>query len=221
MTLSAIIPTLNSERSLPTTLAALNPVDEVLIADGGSIDNTAAIAASRSSRLVRVKRGRGTQLAAAAAIAAGDWLLFLHSDTVLESGWHDEVRAFIATSDNIERAAVFSFALDDPSSEARRLERWVAWRVRTFGLPYGDQGLLIHRDFYRSLGGYRPIPLMEDVDLVRRIGRQRLVVLQTHALTSAQRWHRDGWLWRSARNLGCLTLYFIGVPPHVIQKLYG
>lgn len=221
MTLTAIIPTLNSAATLPATLAALALVDQVLIADGGSTDDTAAVAEIRNARLLQAPRGRGSQLRAAAAVAEGDWLLFLHSDTVLESGWEEEARVFMTAPGNAKRAAAFRFALDDPSAEARRLEWWVAWRVRTFGLAYGDQGLLIHRDFYRSLGGYRPMPLMEDVDLIRRIGHRRLTVLRAHALTSAERWRKDGWLRRSAGNLGCLSLYFLGVPPHLIRRFYG
>ena len=88
------------------------------------------------------------------------------------------------------------------------------------GLPYGDQGLVIHRQFYSSLGGYRPWPLMEDVDLVRRVGRRRLTVFRSAARTSAERWRRDGWHERSLRNLSCLGLYFLGVPPELIWKLY-
>ena len=90
-----------------------------------------------------------------------------------------------------------------------------------FRLPYGDQGLLIHRDLYRAVGGYRRLPLMEDVDLVRRIGRDNLVPLAADALTSAARYRRDGWLLRPLRNLTCLTLYFAGVPPQTLQRLYG
>jgi hypothetical protein len=90
-----------------------------------------------------------------------------------------------------------------------------------FGLPYGDQALLIHREFYRLLGGFRPWPLMEDVDLVRRIGRHRLTVFQSAARTSAERWRREGWKRRSLRNITCLTLYFVGVPPQFIARLYG
>jgi hypothetical protein len=89
------------------------------------------------------------------------------------------------------------------------------------GLPYGDQGLLIHRDLLRAVGGVRPLPLMEDVDLVRRLGRARLRALPADAVTAAERWERDGYLWRSARNLLCLSLWFAGVPPRLIQRLYG
>ena len=119
------------------------------------------------------------------------------------------------------RAAYFAFVLDDPSPEARRLERLVAWRCRALALPYGDQGLLLSRSLYESIGGFRPLPLMEDVDLVRRLGRRRLAALPVAAVTSAERWRREGWRRRSARNLACLSLWFLGVPPAAIKRLYG
>jgi hypothetical protein len=117
-------------------------------------------------------------------------------------------------------AGYFRFALDDAAPEARRLERMVAWRCRWLGLPYGDQGLLIHRDLYHALGGYQPIPLMEDVDLIRRLGRHRLKALPVAFITSAEKWRRDGWYARSARNLFCLSLWFAGVSPQRIARLY-
>jgi hypothetical protein len=88
-------------------------------------------------------------------------------------------------------------------------------------LPYGDQGLLISRSLYERLGGFRPLPLMEDVDLVRRIGGSRLERLAVAAVTSAERWRRDGWLRRSARNLLCLALYRFGMRPERLARLYG
>jgi hypothetical protein len=88
-------------------------------------------------------------------------------------------------------------------------------------LPYGDQGLLIHRDVLRAAGGIRPLPLMEDVDLVRRLGRRRLVALNAGAVTSAAKWERDGWYKRSGRNLLCLSLWRLGVPPAWIARIYG
>jgi hypothetical protein len=119
-----------------------------------------------------------------------------------------------------ERAAYFRFVLDSDDPRARRLERLVAWRCRALSLPYGDQGLLIHRNLLERIGGVRPLPLMEDVDLVRRIGRRRLVALDAPAMTSAAKWERDGWRRRSLRNLACLTLYGAGVPPRLIARLY-
>ena len=119
------------------------------------------------------------------------------------------------------QAAYFRFALDSDDLRARRLERMVAWRCRVLALPYGDQGLLIHRDLLARVGGMRPLPLMEDVDLIRRLGRKNLRALDATALTSAEKWRRDGWYRRSARNLCCLALWFAGVPPRIIARIYG
>jgi rSAM/selenodomain-associated transferase 2 len=217
--LSIVIPTLNAAVDLPATLAALGHVpDEVLVVDGSSVDGTARIAAASGARVIGAPRGRGTQLAAGVAAATRAWLLLLHADTRLGEGWADAVAAHIGG--NTDRAAYFRFALDSDDRQARQLERLVAWRCRALALPYGDQGLLVHRDLLRAVGGIRPLPLMEDVDLVRRLGRHRLVALEVDAVTSAAKWRRDGWYRRSARNLLCLSLYFAGVPPRLIARLY-
>ena len=97
----------------------------------------------------------------------------------------------------------------------------MAWRCRCFGLPYGDRGLLIHRAFYERLGGFNAIPLMEDVDMVRRIGRRNMVMLKADAITSAARYQRNGYWRRSARNLILLGLYWLGVPPRFLVRIYG
>jgi hypothetical protein len=152
------------------------------------------------------------------AAATRPWLLLLHADTRLGEGWSDAAAAHIGG--NTDRAAYFRFALDSDDRRARRLEHLVAWRCRALALPYGDQGLLLHRDLLRAVGGIRPLPLMEDVDLVRRLSRRRLVALKVDAVTSAAKWRRGGWYRRSARNLLCLSLYFAGVPPRLIARLY-
>ena len=225
--LSIIIPTLNAgvglRRSLPplASFDALNLVHEVIFADGGSTDETHEIAVAAGARVVTAKRGRGQQLAAAAAVAKGRWLLFLHADTSLDPRWHEFVWAFMLKEKNNQRAGFFSFKLEDNRKRARVLEIFVALRIALFRLPYGDQGLLISRDFYRKIGGFKPLPLMEDIDIVRRIGRSRLVHLPRNAVTSAERYRRDGYLWRPLRNFFCLSLYFLGVHPRVIVKIYG
>ncbi|MCA3339326.1 MAG: TIGR04283 family arsenosugar biosynthesis glycosyltransferase [Roseomonas sp.] len=219
---SAIIPTLNAAACLPATLAALRgAVAEIIIADGGSSDGTAALAQAAGARVIKAPRGRGPQLRAAAEAATQPWLLSIHADTRPGAGWQEAVANFIAQPKNATKAAHFRFELDDAAPEARRLEAMVAWRCRWLGLPYGDQGLLIARDFYEALGGYEPIPLMEDVALIRRIGRRNLVALPAAFITSAEKWRRDGWYARSARNLFCLSLWFAGVSPERIARIYA
>ncbi len=220
MTLSVVIPTLNAAPNLPRTLAALGALpDEIIVCDGGSTDGTPALAASLGTRVVFSPRGRGLQLAAGVAHAREKWLLLLHADTRLDPDWTEAARKFMRGPEG--RAAFFRFALDSADPRARALERRVAWRCRVLGLPYGDQGLLIARALLESVGGVAPLVLMEDVDLVRRIGRRRLVGLDVAAVTSAKKFERDGWRLRSARNLCCLALYFAGVPPHLIARLYS
>jgi rSAM/selenodomain-associated transferase 2 len=217
--LSVVIPALNAAAGLPGTLAALGAAPaEIVLVDGGSTDATAAIATEQGARVVPAPRGRGVQLAAGVAAAQGPWLLLLHADTRLDPGWPEAVRRAMREPG---RAWHFRFALDDAGPAARRLERAVAWRCRRLALPYGDQGLLLHRDLLAAIGGIRPLPLMEDVDLVRRLGRQRLGALDVAAVTSAERWRRDGYKRRSARNLLCLGLWFAGVPPRIIARVYA
>jgi rSAM/selenodomain-associated transferase 2 len=213
-----VIPTLDAASHLGACIASLEGTGEIVVADGGSSDGTAALAAGLGATVIQAPRGRGTQLRAGAERAGGEWLLFLHADTQLAAGWQEEVRRHIA--DRPHQAACFAFRLDDPSWQARLLERGVALRVRFLHLPYGDQGLLISRTLYEEMGGFRPLPLMEDVDLVRRLGPRRLRLLGTAAITSAQRWRREGWWRRSARNLSCLALYASGISPQRIARLY-
>lgn len=212
-----MVPVWNAALRLPPLLAQLRAarVGEVILADGGSTDGTRDLP---GVRVVEAPRGRGTQCRAGAAAATGEWLLVLHADTRLGAGWEGAVQAAMHDP---ERAHHFAFALDDPSPQARRLERAVAWRCRRLALPYGDQGLLIHRALYEAVGGYAPIPLMEDVDLVRRLGRRRIGAMPASAITSAERWRREGWRKRSARNLLILALWFLGVAPERLARIYA
>ena len=222
--MSVIIPTLDAADELPSALAALAgsaSIREIIISDGGSRDATVAIAHAAGARVMTGPQGRGIQLIAGAAAATGEWLLFLHADCRLTPDWEKAAAEFIAQPGASDRAGYFGFVLDDPDPAARRLERMVAWRCRVLGLPYGDQGLLIARAFYDVVGGFAPMPLMEDVDLARRLGRQRLAPIAAQAVSSARRYRVGGYLRRPLRNLLCLSLYFAGVPPRRIARLYG
>jgi len=227
--LSVVIPTLDAERTLAPTLAALVPaaiegfVRVVVVADGGSRDATLAIADAAGCTIVEAAKGRGAQLCAGAQAAKSEWLLFLHADTVLDDDWIKSAGRFIAAAEagSCREAAAFRFALDADGMAARFVERYVSLRSLIFALPYGDQGLLISRRLYDKLGGFGPMEIMEDVDMVRRIGRGRLRMLPARAVTGAQRYRRHGIFLRGLRNLACLSLYFLRVPPRIIARLYG
>ncbi len=214
--ISAVIPTLNAEAQLGACLDALKGADELVVVDGGSSDYTIEVAERRGARLLCAATGRGHQLSAGAEAAEGDWLLFLHADTRLQEDWREHAERHMAKSP--DRGACFRFRLGSTAWQARVIERGVAARVRMLGLPYGDQGLLISRKLYDAVGGYKLLPLFEDVDLVRRLSRLR--VLDADAVTSAERWRRDGWFRRSASNVGLLALYRFGLSPERIARLY-
>jgi len=224
--ISVIIPTLNAAQHLPRTLRSLvagmtgGIVKEVIVADGGSEDETLAIADAAGCHVVVAERGRAKQMRAGANAAKGKWLLFLHADTALASGWVDETERFISAPQSRKKAAAYKLSFDDPSREARRVVFWARLRARVMKLPYGDQGLLISRFFYDGLGGYPDIPLMEDVEILRRIGPQRLVLFETQAITSADKYRRDGYDKRAWRNLGLMARYLMGADPVELAKAY-
>ena len=223
--LSIVIPTLNAGSHLGPTLTALSiercELDlETIVVDAGSTDTTVEVANAAGVKLVQAERGRGRQLDAGARAAEGDWLLFLHADTQLAADWAQVVGGFVCDPTNADRVAAFRLALDDPSPEAKRLEQLVHWRCTRLGLPYGDQGLLVHRTLYESAGGYRPLPFMEDVDLIRRLGRRRVVMLDAVATTSSERYRRSGYVRQGLRNMILVALFFIGVSPRQLVRFY-
>jgi len=224
--ISVVIPTLNAARTLPGALAPLvegaacGLIRQVVVCDGGSEDETLDIADAAGCDIVSSARGRGTQLRAGAAVARADWLLFLHADTMMSAGWMEAARGFVTSPDATRRAAAFRLAFDDDSAAARRVVFWARLRAKLLKLPYGDQGLLLSRAFYDELGGYADIPLMEDIDIVRRIGAQRLRLLEVDAVTSAEKFRRDGYQKRAWRNLVLATRFLLGADPHELAKAY-
>lgn len=222
--LSVILPTLNAAADLPLALESLLPgleaglIREVIVADGGSTDATRAIAGSTGATLVDSAPGRGKQLHAGANAARGEWLLFLHADTALSRDWAERAGAHMDARP--DKAGAFRLKYRSDAPEARWLEARANRRARWLGLPYGDQGLLISRALYDEVGGYPDVPLMEDVMLVRAIRKQRLVILDAEARTSATKYERDGWRNRAWSNAWLLTRFLMGASPETLAKAY-
>ena len=216
-----IIPVLRDADAVRTLLPQVpaTPDVQVIVVDGGDDSRLESVVATHSpTRLRRVAAGRAHQMNAGAAEADGEWLLFLHADSTLPPGWLPA----LADLDGDAVGGWFRFALDDAAWQARVIERLVAWRVRLLRLPYGDQGLLVRRRVFQLLGGFRELPLLEDVEFVRRLIRTGRVVELPLALgTSSRRWRRDGWYRRSAKNAAIVLLYFAGVSPARLARWYS
>jgi len=220
--ISVIIPTLNVADTIGPTLACLyegmeaSLICEVVIADGGSVDGIEQIANDVGATLVKTTKGRGNQMRAGALSAKGQWLLFIHADTVLSPNWVAVMRAHI---NNQSKAGYCKLAFDKDGFAPKLIAALANLRSRIFGLPYGDQALLISKDLYQQTGGYPDIPLMEDVALARKL-RGQLKSLPVTATTRSDRYVKEGWFTRARKNLGTLVLYFLGTTPEKLAKRY-
>jgi glycosyltransferase involved in cell wall biosynthesis len=186
--ITVVVPTLNAQETLPRCFDSLigatvrGVVREVIVADGGSSDDTLVIADAAGARVKTAGRSRASQLNTGANAARHEWLLFLHPETALDPGWENEVEAFIARSTlEYPRAAAFRFGVDEFEGGGRSSEFLAALRCWLLKLPYGDQGLLMPKRLFKQLGGYRE-GKREDADMVRRIGPRRLVMLRSRAV---------------------------------------
>ncbi|MAY45030.1 MAG: glycosyl transferase, partial [Rhodobacteraceae bacterium] len=202
-TLSIIVPTLDAEKHLPRCLESLiegltsGLIRDLVITDGGSTDTTAEMADAAGATLVTGPASRGGQLRRGVAAARADWILVLHADTALSHGWSQVVIDHIRDQGG---PAHFRLAYRENGLMPALVAGWANLRSQLFSLPYGDQGVLMRRTDYDAAGGYPDQPLMEDVALVRALPRP-LVRLDAQAITSADRYLRDGWIRRGLRNL--------------------
>lgn len=215
--ISVVIPAWNEAASVAAAVASVRAASEVIVVDCGSHDGTADRARRAGARVLTCPRGRGRQLARGARAASGEWLVFLHADTRLEPGWD---AALDALPPGVVGGA-FRFAVDAGAAPFRVLEAAVRLRTRLLALPYGDQALFARSDAYARVGGFRPLPLMEDVDFVGRLrGAGPLSFPAVRAVTSARRWQRRGLLATSLRNGGLLALYALGWPTERLARIY-
>jgi rSAM/selenodomain-associated transferase 2 len=217
VTISVVIPTLDEAATVAAAVASARAVlgdCQVLVIDAGSGDGTAEAAASAGAIVVTVAGSRAEAMNAGASMASGDVLLFLHADTALPAG----ASAAIAAALRRCGAGAFRIGFDRPRPAVERL---VNARSRLFKVVYGDQAIFASRTAFERVGGYRPIPIMEDRDLARRLRRSGGLALLPLRVTTSSRRHRSGGGLRTlARGWLIQFLYTLRVPPERLARRY-
>lgn len=221
---SVIIPTLNESETIALCVrsASAAGASEIIIADGGSEDDTVENARRAGATHVVVSNpGRGTQLHAGANVASCDWLLFLHADNQLGPDCLNQV----AETGDDESGDIVWGAFEQNIAAKGRLYRWLergnASRVHWRGIPFGDQAMFVRTEIYQRVGGFATIPLMEDVDLAKRLKRiESPVLLPGPVVVNARRWQRRGVVLQTARNWSIQLAYRMGVSPERLKRWY-
>jgi rSAM/selenodomain-associated transferase 2 len=226
MTISVIIPVLHEEAVIGEAIARLEAAvsghgAEIIVVDGGpDAETLKAVGAGRVVKLTSEK-GRGWQMNTGAQAASGDILLFLHADTALPPGALREILAAMATGRYAGGA--FDLGIADDAPVFRMIERISSLRSRLTRIPYGDQAIFMKRSYFRALGGFSDIPIMEDVDLMRRVKKHggRLCFIPTRVKTSSRRWRNEGIIRCTLRNWTIMLLYLLGVSPVRLARWYA
>ena len=201
--ISIIIPTYNEANNLPLLLSDLSIIQkegDIIIVDCGSDDKTIDIANIYGAKIYKSKeRNRGLQLDIGANNSKGDWLIFLHADTRLTHDWFREIKSVLKGEKNY--IYYFKFKINHKKIIYRVLEILVNCRSQYFKQPYGDQGLIIHRTIYFRNNGFRRIPLMEDVDFLRRFNNKKnLKQLNLPIFISSRKWERTNIFLQALKN---------------------
>lgn len=220
-TVSIIIPTLNEEHSLHSTIESLRiccPDAEIIVADGASSDGTTDIGIKRGARVVHSRKGRGAQLKAGAEAAAGDVLWFVHADTLIDGD--ASAQMINALTDPSVVGGNFTIVFDGTSRPARFMS-WLYPKLGRLGLAYGDSGIFVRRDVYEKIGGFRPLPLFEDLDLLSRLRREgKFKTLKAKVITSSRRFEGRSFPMMFARWSSLQVLFWCGVHPERLVRFY-
>lgn len=224
--ISIIIPVYRETGTIKKTISSLAESAvrhraQIIVVDGEPGAGTIAVVQEKPFITTMVSRiGRACQMNAGADRATGDILLFLHADTTLPDHALESVIA-VCRNDAIVGGA-FDLSIDSNKPAYRLIEKVASLRSRITRIPYGDQAIFIKRHFFQRLGGFSPIPIMEDVDLMRRIKKKgaRIIILDRAVKTSPRRWQRDGVVFGTLRNWALVAAYHLGVPPRRLASYY-
>jgi len=216
-----VIPTYNAQKTINTTLNNVSKkFQNIIIVDGYSKDLTKNICKKYNTQFFTSKTNRGMQLKLGGEKAGTNWIFFLHADSILQNSAIDKIAEFISIDKNNYKAAAFKLKFNQKNIYASCLSKIVFFRSKYFKLPYGDQGLIISKTFYNKIGGFKPLPIMEDVEIVKNIGFKNIQILDSYIITDSIRYKNQGWLIRPLINLYCLSLYFLGFNINYINKIY-
>ncbi|MEN6463924.1 MAG: TIGR04283 family arsenosugar biosynthesis glycosyltransferase [Syntrophaceae bacterium] len=222
---SVIIPVIHEEALINSTIGHVGTVradvsTEIIVVDGDPEGTTIGVIRDRSVKTAVSEKGRGNQMNRGAALARGDILIFLHVDTRLPAGAFDLIEA--ASGDPACPAGAFDLAIASDRLVYRMLAKVASRRSRLTRIPYGDQALFFRREYFNSIGGFADIPLMEDVEIMRRLKKSgtRIAVIDRPVTTSARRWEKEGVIKCTLRNWLLATLYLSGASPQRLSKFY-
>jgi rSAM/selenodomain-associated transferase 2 len=193
---------------------------DIIVVDGNSEQDTIKEIKFPDVKKIVSARGRGKQMNAGAAQTVGDILIFLHADTHLPDNALTLIEAALAGK--VFVAGAFDLGIDSGRFAFRIIEKMASWRSRLTRIPYGDQAIFIRGDYFKSLGGFQSIPIMEDVELMRRIKRNndRIAILRERVRTLPRRWETEGIIFCTLRNWLLITLYLLGVKPETLVRFY-
>lgn len=223
--ISIILPVLNEVARINQAISRLRglrpgPVIEIIVVDGDPRGGTVKAIRDRQVKTTISEEGRARQMNRGASLASGNILLFLHVDTFLPAD--ALVRVKKAMADGRQVAGAFDLGIRTERRIFRITEKYAALRTRLTRVPFGDQAIFIRKDYFNSIGGYKDIPLMEDVELMRRIRKagDAIFIIHEQVMTSARRWEKEGILYCTLRNWALRLSYVLGVPPERLAKWY-
>lgn len=217
--ISIIIPTLDEADSIAATLAALENLGaEIIIVDGGSVDRTISIAEKYNVKILRAKRGRGTQMQTGAAAATGDVLWFVHADTIVAPDCAAQINRVLQNENVVGGNFTIQF---DGARLAAKFLTWLYPKLQYLGLIYGDSAIFVRGEVYRKIGGFKPFPIFEDLDFVERLKKTgKIVTLPAVVTTSSRRFEKKSFLLTFSRWTILQILYWLGVKPETLLKIY-